>query len=71
MFFISYNIYVSNIKYLTRRVNLKDKQQSFVSEFSRLSFNLFCKTGEIRYFMLYKAVEDSSLDKAIENDREM
>ncbi len=47
--------------------------KNFVSEASKLAFKLFWDTGEIRFYSLYKAIENPELDKQIfeENEREM
>ena len=47
------------------------KAQTFASPASQIAFELFAKTGEIRYIMLFKAIEDPSLDKVQTDDREM
>ena len=47
------------------------KANTFASPASEIAFKLFALTGEPRYIMLFRAIEDPSLDKVQTDDREM
>lgn len=47
------------------------KDGNFKCEASKLAFELFCLSGEISHYLLYKELENPELDKVVIEDREM
>ena len=45
--------------------------KDFQSEASKIAFELFSKTGNIGYYMLYSAIESPELEKIESDEREM